>query len=192
MKRDHRSTLKAHAQLLRPSIPFRDFPDANAARAAAALEIAKGRVFGIEAVPARMARSLEADGVAFAEARSFALAKQMPRPDAQTVVKTLCRQAVESDQPLPIVAQAAHPDLAASLFDPTQQWGDAPAAARAFVRDGRVRGLEPLQGTGPHGDVRADTYEILDEGDRVVLRGNVDMTIYPDGREPSLSPDPME
>ncbi|MEL8055799.1 MAG: LPS export ABC transporter periplasmic protein LptC [Pseudomonadota bacterium] len=65
-------------------------------------------------------------------------------------------------------------------------------AARAFVRDGRVRGLEPLQGTGPLGDVRADTYEILDEGDRVVLRGNVDMTIYPGGREPSSSPDPME
>lgn len=101
---------------------------------AAALEIAKGLVVGIEAVPARMARNLEADGFAFAEALSFALAKQMPRPDAQTVVKTLCRQAVESDQPLPIVAQAAHPDLAASLFDPTQQWGDAPAAARAFVR----------------------------------------------------------
>lgn len=56
-------------------------------------------------------------------------------------------------------------------------------AARAFVEDGRVQGLEPLQGSGPLGDVRADTYEILDEGDRVVLRGNVDMTIYPGGRE---------
>lgn len=65
-------------------------------------------------------------------------------------------------------------------------------AARAFVQDGRVEGLEPLQGSGPLGDVRADTYEILDEGDRVVLRGNVDMTIYPGGRDGIGSPDPME
>lgn len=65
-------------------------------------------------------------------------------------------------------------------------------AARAFVQDGRVEGLEPLQGSGPLGDVRADTYEILDEGDRVVLRGNVDMTIYPGGRDDTGSPDPME
>ncbi|MEL7231566.1 MAG: LPS export ABC transporter periplasmic protein LptC, partial [Pseudomonadota bacterium] len=65
-------------------------------------------------------------------------------------------------------------------------------AARAFVQDGRVQGLEPLQGTGPLGDVRADTYEILDEGDRVVLRGNVDMTIYPGGRDGAPSQDPME
>lgn len=65
-------------------------------------------------------------------------------------------------------------------------------AARAFVQDGRVEGLEPLQGKGPLGDVRADTYEILDEGDRVVLRGNVDMTIYPGGRKDAETPDPME
>ena len=65
-------------------------------------------------------------------------------------------------------------------------------AARAFVQDGRVEGLEPLQGTGPLGDVRADTYEILDEGNRVVLRGNVDMTIYPGGRSDAETPDPME
>ncbi|MEM1088102.1 MAG: LPS export ABC transporter periplasmic protein LptC [Pseudomonadota bacterium] len=65
-------------------------------------------------------------------------------------------------------------------------------AARAFVRDGRVQGLEPLEGSGPLGDVRADTYEILDDGDRVVLRGNVDMTIYPGGRDDPPRPDPTE
>ena len=54
--------------------------------------------------------------------------------------------------------------------------------ARAFVQDGRVEGLQPLDGSGPLGDVRADTYEILDEGNRVVLRGNVDMTIFPGER----------
>ena len=57
-------------------------------------------------------------------------------------------------------------------------------AARAFVQEGRVQGLEPLSGIGPLGDVRADSYEIEDDGDRVILRGNVDLTIYPDGTEP--------
>ncbi|MEM6535205.1 MAG: hypothetical protein AAGA24_00165 [Pseudomonadota bacterium] len=57
------------------------------------------------------------------------------------------------------------------------------AAARVYVLEGRVEGFEPLSGDGPLGDVRADTYEILDEGDRVVLRGNVDMVLYPNGRD---------
>ena len=56
-------------------------------------------------------------------------------------------------------------------------------AARVFVQEGRVQGIEPLSGNGPLGDVRADSYEIEDDGDRVILRGNVDLTIYPDGRE---------
>ncbi len=56
-------------------------------------------------------------------------------------------------------------------------------AARVFVQDGKVQGLEPLSGNGPLGDVRADSYEIEDDGDRVILRGNVDLTIYPGARE---------
>ncbi len=59
----------------------------------------------------------------------------------------------------------------------------ASSAARIFVQEGRVQGIEPLSGNGPLGDVRADSYEIEDEGDRVIFRGNVDMTIYPSGRE---------
>ena len=64
-------------------------------------------------------------------------------------------------------------------------------AARVFVQEGRVQGLEPLSGNGPLGDVRADSYEIEDDGDRVILRGNVDLTIYPDGRAPAED-DPIE
>ncbi|MEM9055517.1 MAG: hypothetical protein AAGB16_09350 [Pseudomonadota bacterium] len=64
--------------------------------------------------------------------------------------------------------------------------------ARAFVQNGRVEGLEPLDGSGPLGDVRADTYEILDEGNRVVLRGNVDMTIFPSDREDGAVGDETE
>jgi len=61
-------------------------------------------------------------------------------------------------------------------------------AARVFVQEGRVQGLEPLSGNGPLGDVRADSYEIEDEGDRVIFRGNVDLTIYPDGDGGSEEP----
>lgn len=64
-------------------------------------------------------------------------------------------------------------------------------AARIFVQEGRVQGIEPLSGNGPLGDVRADSYEIEDEGDRVIFRGNVDMTIYPDGREDE-EPGPLD
>lgn len=56
-------------------------------------------------------------------------------------------------------------------------------AARVFVNEGRVEGLEPLTGSGPLGDVRSDNYEIQDEGDRIIFKGCVYMTIYPGGRD---------
>ena len=65
-------------------------------------------------------------------------------------------------------------------------------AARVFVLDGRVQGLEPLTGSGPLGDVRADSYEIEDEGDRVIFRGNVDFTIYPGGEDGTETPEAEE
>ena len=55
-------------------------------------------------------------------------------------------------------------------------------SARMFVEEGRVEGIDPLNGRGPLGDVRSDTYEVLDEGDRVLLSGRVEMTIFPGGR----------
>ncbi|MDJ0920486.1 MAG: hypothetical protein QNI84_05120 [Henriciella sp.] len=61
-------------------------------------------------------------------------------------------------------------------------------AARVYIEDGRVIGLEPLDGGGPLGDVRADSYEITDDGDRVILRGNVDMVINPRSNEETEAP----
>lgn len=58
-------------------------------------------------------------------------------------------------------------------------------SARMFIEEGRVEGIDPLKGTGPLGDVRSDTYEIVDEGDRVLLSGRVEMTIFPGGRDGS-------
>ena len=56
-------------------------------------------------------------------------------------------------------------------------------SAKMFIEEGRVEGIDPLSGRGPLGDVRSDTYEIVDEGDRVLLSGRVQMTIIPGGRD---------
>lgn len=44
---------------------------------------------------------------------------------------------------------------------------------RMYVKDSRVEGQEPLNGHGPIGEVRADAYEVLEDGDRIILKGNV-------------------
>ncbi len=55
--------------------------------------------------------------------------------------------------------------------------------ARLHVAEDRVEGLSPLSGRGPLGDIRADAYEILEGGDRVVFKGNVQTVIYPERPE---------
>lgn len=44
---------------------------------------------------------------------------------------------------------------------------------RMYVKESRVEGQDPLNGRGPIGEVRADAYEVLDDGNRIVLKGNV-------------------
>jgi lipopolysaccharide export system protein LptC len=44
---------------------------------------------------------------------------------------------------------------------------------RMYVEENRVEGKTPLRGYGPIGEVRADQYEVVDDGDRIILRGNV-------------------
>ena len=53
------------------------------------------------------------------------------------------------------------------------------SGARVHVGEGRVEGLSPLQGKGPLGDIRCDSYEVLDDGNRIVCTGNVRTVIYP-------------
>lgn len=55
----------------------------------------------------------------------------------------------------------------------------ASQGARLHVSEDRVEGLSPLEGKGPLGDIKADSYEILEGGDRVVFKGNVQTVIYP-------------
>lgn len=60
--------------------------------------------------------------------------------------------------------------------------------ARLVLGEDRVEGLSPLEGKGPLGDIRADSYEILDGGNRIVFEGNVRTVIYPQpAEEPATS-----
>ncbi len=55
--------------------------------------------------------------------------------------------------------------------------------ARMVLGEDRVEGLSPLEGKGPLGDIQADSYEILDGGNRIVFTGNVKTVIYPQPAE---------
>lgn len=54
--------------------------------------------------------------------------------------------------------------------------------ARVLISSGRVEGMEPLEGTGPIGDIKSDSYELNNETDSVIFRSRVQTTLYPDGR----------
>jgi lipopolysaccharide export system protein LptC len=55
--------------------------------------------------------------------------------------------------------------------------------ARMFIEASRVEGKTPLHGVGATGEVTADSYEVLDGGNRIVLKGNVS-TIFKVKRKP--------
>ncbi|WP_300037849.1 lyase family protein [uncultured Roseobacter sp.] len=107
---------------------------------AASRAIALRLLENLEPDPATMRRALAANGgVIYAEALSFALTEQMPRPQSQQAVKDLCAEVKASGRTLAELAQEKWPWLPASLFEPETSTGQAPADARAFVA--RVRGL---------------------------------------------------
>ena len=89
-----------------------------------------------------MASHLGADGgMAFAEALSFALARAMPRPEAQRAVAGLCREAEAVGAGLAEVAARAYPDVdLTGVFDPRRALGEAPATARAYAAAARATG----------------------------------------------------
>jgi 3-carboxy-cis,cis-muconate cycloisomerase len=82
-------------------------------------------------VPERLAAVLDdGTGLIHAEALSFALARRMPRPEAQTQVKALCKIVRAEGGHLLDRAHKLWPDLG---FDPGESLGTAPAEARAFA-----------------------------------------------------------
>ena len=77
-----------------------------------------------------MARNLEDGfGLIHAEAYSFALARLMPRPEAQAKMKALCAEALKESRPLPELVARDFPDLTLSAGG----LGVAPQEARAFA-----------------------------------------------------------
>lgn len=111
--------------------------------AAAALDHGARLAAGIAPDASAMSAALSrGQGLIHAEALSFALARTMPRPEAQTAVKALCRKVAETGTGLPVLTARAYPDLdLAEVFDPSRQMGNAPATARAFATS--VRALLP-------------------------------------------------
>jgi 3-carboxy-cis,cis-muconate cycloisomerase len=109
---------------------------------AAALARAAEALHGLAPDTAAMARTLASgQGLMAAEALSFALARRMPRAEAQAEVKGLARTVAAEGGHLRDAALAKWPDLDPGLFDPAAQLGQAPAEARAFAA--RVRAARP-------------------------------------------------
>ena len=56
-------------------------------------------------------------------------------------------------------------------------------SAVMHVQDNRIEGDTPLKGKGPLGEVRADTYRVVDGGAKIILIGNVWTRIIPQDQE---------
>ncbi|MGR3760333.1 class-II fumarase/aspartase family protein [Roseobacteraceae bacterium NS-SX3] len=103
--------------------------------AAGGARTAKELAEGLAPDAAAMAAALKgSQGMIHAEALSFALAANMPRPEAQAAVKRLCKEAADSGKPLAELAARDFPELdTAAVFDPARQLGHAPAEALRFA-----------------------------------------------------------
>ena len=86
--------------------------------------------------PANMAANIDnGRGLIYAEALTFALARQMPRPDAQAAIRSLCAQAMATKTSLPDLSMTKWPDAAlAEICTPDAQLGTAPAQAHQFAQ----------------------------------------------------------
>ena len=103
--------------------------------AALLAEIARQITPDHASMAARLADPL---GLIHAEALSFALARQMPRPDAQAEIKRLALAARASGTPLPDLVAAAHPAMIPPPLAGRQTLGTAPDEARDFARAARA------------------------------------------------------
>ncbi|MEX5729868.1 3-carboxy-cis,cis-muconate cycloisomerase [Rhodovulum iodosum] len=103
--------------------------------AARGLAVAEALVPAIEPQPSAMAAHIDdGTGLAYAEALSFALAGQMPRPDAQAKAKGLAQEARDTGTPLARLAARDWPGTDwGALFTPQAQMGEAPEQAARFV-----------------------------------------------------------
>jgi 3-carboxy-cis,cis-muconate cycloisomerase len=96
-----------------------------------ALALALDLAQRITPVPEAMAKGLtDGAGLIRAEEFTFALARHMPRPEAQAQMKDLCKRAMAGEGSLPDLVAQAFPDLD---LDAAAGLGTAPSEARAFA-----------------------------------------------------------
>jgi lipopolysaccharide export system protein LptC len=60
----------------------------------------------------------------------------------------------------------------------------ATPSARVHLAQGRVDGLQPIEGDGPSGKLSADRFEIKDAGDILRFEGRVKVTVLPPDDNP--------
>ena len=104
-----------------------------------ALRLAEELLDGLEVEPARMHANLDgAHGLVYAEAISFRLAHEMPRAEAQTLVKKWCAEAVAAERSLAEIAAEQFGEIDwTQIVNLAAQLGDAPEQARAFAARAR-------------------------------------------------------
>jgi lipopolysaccharide export system protein LptC len=97
-----------------------------------------------------------------------------PRLSGDTETEVVARQGLfnREAQVLDLVGDVVMSDASGYVF--------TTASARMLVQENRIEGATPLEGSGPLGEVRGDTYEVLDGGSRIILRGNVWSRIVPE------------
>ncbi|RVV97297.1 adenylosuccinate lyase family protein [Mesobaculum littorinae] len=105
-----------------------------------ATAVAQTLASGLTADAARMAAAIDdGSGLIYAEAFTFALARDLPRPDAQKAVTALCQETMRTGTPLPQLLARDHPGRDwRAIATPTAQLGTAPAQARDFARAARA------------------------------------------------------
>ena len=108
--------------------------------AAAAVQTAGTLCEGIIPQPDAMAAALNSGlDMIHAEALSFALSAELPRPEAQAAIKRLCKEALAENTLLRDLTARDFPDLeTGAIFDPARQMGQAPAEATRFAKAARA------------------------------------------------------
>lgn len=104
------------------------------------LSLAQDCLSRLQPDPAALSAQIDTShGSIYAEALTFALARQIPRPEAEQSVKALLAEAASADQPLSILAARANPWLDWSDIVATSL-GQAQNEALSFSK--KVRGAE--------------------------------------------------
>jgi lipopolysaccharide export system protein LptC len=90
-----------------------------------------------------------------------------PRMEDETASNVVARNGVydEVGEVLDLAGDVVMTDASGYVFNSE--------TARMFVRENRIEGQTRLTGTGPMGELKADTYKVLDNGKRIILNGNV-------------------